>query len=113
MIDFDTLNDVTGQESGLVIYSDGGIILGNWSESRGYGVPVVSPFGGMMNSGEIHRAEDRGEVNIKTYLAQLDTYVLRDDNNDMPDIADEDTAELWEVDATGGPLIALAPVGWN
>lgn len=110
---YDTLRDVTGQESGLVVYPGGGLIIGNWSESRGYGVPVVSPFGGMMNYGNITSVKAQGKVNIKEYLASLDWHMVWDDNNDMPSITDGDMAELWTVAATGGPLRVLAPEGWN
>ena len=109
---YDTLWDVTGQESGLVIYPDGGLIIGNWSKSRGYGVPIVSPFGGMMNYGIITRAKSQGEVNIKDYLADIDWYMVWDDNDILPSVADDDVAELWTVDATGGPLFVLAPEDW-
>lgn len=44
-----TLEDITGQESGIVVYSDSGVIVANWSsQCPSGGIPKLSPFGGII-----------------------------------------------------------------
>lgn len=42
MTDFDTLFDATNNESGIIIFPNNDVIIGNWTYS-GYGVPRLSP----------------------------------------------------------------------
>lgn len=44
MTDFDTLFDATNNESGIIIFPNNDVIIGNWTYS-GHGVPRLSPFG--------------------------------------------------------------------
>ena len=74
MTDFDTLFDATNNESGIIIFPNNDVIIGNWTYS-GHGVPRLSPFGDtLVSTGTIDKAEDKGLVNIKDYLTGLDGF---------------------------------------
>lgn len=74
MTDFDTLFDATNNESGIIIFPNNDVIIGNWTYS-GHGVPRLSPFGdALVSTGTIDKAEDKGLVNIKDYLTGVDGF---------------------------------------
>lgn len=114
MTDFDTLFDATNNESGIIIFPNNDVIIGNWTYS-GHGVPRLSPFGdALVSTGAIDKAEDKGLINIKAYLAGLDGFtIVYDRNNDYPQIGDNDMARLWEIVNNDKTLRVLAPVDWN
>ena len=87
MTDFDTLFDATNNESGIIIFPNNDVIIGNWTYS-GHGVPRLSPFGDtLVSTGTIDKAEDKGLVNIKDYLTGLDGFdIVYDRNDDYPQI---------------------------
>lgn len=73
MTDFDTLFDATNNESGIIIFPNNDVIIGNWTYS-GHGVPRLSPFGDtLVSTGTIDKAEDKGLINIR--LISLDWMV--------------------------------------
>ena len=98
MTDFDTLFDATNNESGIIIFPNNDVIIGNWTYS-GHGVPRLSPFGDtLVSTGTIDKAEDKGLVNIKDYLTGLDGFdIVYDRNDDYPQIKADDMARLWEI----------------
>ena len=75
---FETLQDLTGHESGIVLYADqdGSITTGiiqNWSSEKG--IPRISPLGTMMSwPGEIEVVEKKqiGKKEISDLLNDLD-----------------------------------------
>lgn len=67
MTDFDTLFDATNNESGIIIFPNNDVIIGNWTYS-GHGVPRLSPFGDtLVSTGTIDKAENKGLVNIESF----------------------------------------------
>lgn len=114
MTDFDTLFDATNNESGIIIFPNNDVIIGNWTYS-GHGVPRLSPFGDtLVSTGTIDKAEDKGLVNIKDYLTGLDGFdIVYDRNDDYPQIKADDMARLWEIVNNDETLRVFAPVDWN
>ena len=85
MTDFDTLFDATNNESGIIIFPNNDVIIGNWTYS-GHGVPRLSPFGDtLVSTGTIDKAQ----------------------------IKADDMARLWEIVNNDETLRVLAPVDWN
>lgn len=108
------LHDVTGQESGVVIYPDGNAIICNWLV--GSGVPIVDPLGiGLIQQGPITAAEYAGTTDTARWFADHpDTTIQYDANNDWPDLHQAGlTAYLWTVTANGQTVTVLAPQDWN
>ena len=103
---FETLQDLTGHESGVVLYADknGDITTGiiqNWSSEKG--IPRISPLGTMMSwPGEIEVVEKKqiGKKEISDLLNNLDellNYAAESDEVFEEALAKETAATLYEL----------------
>jgi len=107
----DDLMELTGQESGIVIYNAEETIICNWSSISGY--PRIDPFGiALLGLGE-DIPEVTGEnitgKEIKDILEG--TTLLWDVNDDMQAIADD--PDLSGILYTlPGDIQVIAPDGW-
>jgi hypothetical protein len=135
------LQEITGQESGIVVYEDA-VIVANWS-SYETGLPVISPFGTVMEWPE----EQPLEVSEEYYVDDIRTVlpgtlveqdgeitadgmdILADDHGDIPALwgyeLDHPTAAPLNTDSNGNFIptpgmvyrindaIVVVPDGWN
>lgn len=105
------LQDVTGQESGVVVH-DGTAIVCNWS--HGEGVPTLFVGIAPLNYGSIDSAEHEGVEDTAQWLADHDVdspaYDANDDWTDLttPGLA----ADIWKVSANGVEVTVIAPKDW-
>jgi hypothetical protein len=107
----ESLWQLTGQESGIVIYAGEGIIC-NWSPNDG--LPRIGPFGGLldwpMDPDTMLAAEEAlTEEELSALVSDLD--IIYDENGDAPQcIAKEFSARKYTLsDGT----IVIAPNDWN
>jgi hypothetical protein len=138
-----TLFEITGQESGIVVYGDV-VIIANWV-SYTIGLPVISPLGTVMEWPEEQPLKVVKEYNVddirdvlpgtlvvteedgETILEYEGMEVLEDLNGDIPalwgyDIGEGafvDTDENGNLVPTSGKVyhinnaVIIAPIGWN
>lgn len=102
------LMEITGQESGIVVYSNGNSIICNWSGKTG--LPYVSPIG----TGLIF-LEVEGEVAEKKHADDISPYVreiLYDRNGDAERLA-ETPGNLYTIKTAEDIVVVIAPEGWN
>lgn len=101
-----TLHELTGQESGVVIYDNGNTIICNWQSLEGLPY-IVDHFGWLMDmENEIISVEfTKKTKNSSKYLRE----VIYDRNGDAQCLKNH-PATIWKlIDGT----IILAPEGWN
>ena len=117
---FESLYDLTGQESGLVVYADSGeAIFCNWAQV-GAGFPRLSPMGDSVLSlgGAVYAFSAEG-VAIADLGAELDTVpglrVIYDRNGDAANLAGLGAVRFLVASAADGAVVAAvyAPDGWN
>ncbi|MBO4697071.1 MAG: hypothetical protein J5643_07335 [Lachnospiraceae bacterium] len=111
-----TLHDLTGQESGIVIYSNGDTIVCNWSNvcpdenelpKLFYGEPIGWDAGAIIPI-EDYRVDDWvGEARRFKILRGIT--VLYDANGDLI-CPDEGSAHIYRLD---DETIIIAPEDWN
>lgn len=97
-----TLQDITRQESGIMIEPE---------PYDGYSLSVTNWATGYAN---IVEARNEGRVNILRYTGDLGYPVTVDDDNDtLSEVGERDTAEYWTVrNENGYEYTVLAPLGW-
>lgn len=135
--DIDTLMDLTGQESGILIYGENGVIVTNWCNYDKNRMPLLSPFGVLMpwpeEEGVFHGAQRRFAQDIRTEIpgsvwltdetkddgtriADTDLDIVSDENNDIIRLfLDDLTADDYEgyiYTLRDGRKI-IAPSTWN
>lgn len=104
-----TLMRITGQESGLVIYEGGDVIICNWSV--GTGLPYVGPFGEIISAGGNLTAAESGRVENISDVVNPDN-IIYDRNGDADNLNIGGT--LYSVVSDDGtPVVVIAPDGWN
>ena len=102
------LMDITGQESGIVVYSNGNSIICNWAGKTG--LPYVSPIG----TGLIF-LEVEGDVIEKKHVDDISPYVreiLYDRNGDAEGLA-ATPGNLYTIKTAEDIVVIIAPEGWN
>lgn len=111
----DTLQDLTGQESGIIIYDSGETIVCNWSALDAHELPKL--FSGLCligwESGEdifenvtVQHVDDFGN-----YLASRDDLdLIYDENGDMNNESVRCAADIYTLN--DGTVI-IAPTMWN
>jgi hypothetical protein len=105
------LLEVTGQESGLVLYEDGELIICNWQSIDG--LPRLDPMGfGLLGLGEelITDAEPEQIADIGAWLNNID-YDLIYDRNDELSTLDGQSGRLFYLEDYD--VCVIAPDGWN
>jgi hypothetical protein len=103
------LLEVTGQESGLVLYEDGDTIICNWQSIDG--LPRVDPMGfGVLGLGEELTADAEPEqiADIGAWLKNIDYDLIYDRNDDLSTL-DGQSGKLFRI----GDVRVIAPDGWN
>jgi hypothetical protein len=101
-----TLQELTGQESGIVIYCGAGgtpeAIVCNWSNVQGY--PRIDPCGlTVIGFGEeIPEVEGENTSNIPVLLS--DVHIVYANGEDMPQ-----SGTKYRID----DILIIAPEGWN
>lgn len=114
-----TLQELTGQESGIVIYGNGEIIVCNWSSFGENELPKI--FAGICVNGWPDEDEifDNAESNETDDFRPILTgkEVIWDENGDLASIAngtyywkDDFRATIWTL--TDGTVIVCPPL-WN
>jgi hypothetical protein len=132
------LNELTSQESGIVVYGEGGVIVTNWAELGDDALPALDPTGNFilgwphddLDVESSHEVEDvREELPGTVWVKDIDEGTL---DTDMDIIYDKfgDLPALWGFDTgcgaevVGGPTPGvvyvlsdgtkvIAPDGWN
>jgi len=113
---FDNLHDLTGQESGVVVYDNNGrdeIIICNWTACDG--LPRVDPLGiCVMGLGEaLYLVGQRPIDDLGSLVDTKD--VIYDRNNDAPGL-NGTRAHLFHIATSeDGDIVATvyAPEGWH
>lgn len=117
-----TLNELTGNESGIVIYAGDGsekeIIVCNWMSAEPNTLPALSPIGTdllYLNCTDLAAAEKS-----TMSLAEVETLlengiVIWDANNDLPlskDKEDYENTKFYAYSVNDGEIIIIAPDNW-
>lgn len=104
--DMTSLYGITRQESGIVLYPDGDMIITNWVDIQGmprlFGASIVGMGEALNVEGEPEQIED-----IATWLQDKDHSVLYDRNNDYSDLSEE-PGKLYRVN----DAYVIAPDNW-
>lgn len=132
-----TLQELTGHESGIILYGGSSIAVCNWSGCDDDQIPMLSPFGGAMlnwpaGDGAFEDAEEEETSDIRAFLPGsmwletnedgddlygTDMDILYDENGDIPrlfddpTITDEDLCGVVYTLKDGRKIIA--PDNWN
>ena len=113
-----TLQELTGQESGIVIYDNGEMIICNWCQFGDYELPKVFSGISVMGWDEGEDIFDGAkEEYVPDYRYLLDGKdLIWDQCDDIKHIADPDTDPAWFranlYTLTDGTII-IAPKMWN
>jgi len=115
MYKFSSLEEITNQSSGLVLYENNEMLIVNWSSI--VGLPRLAPGGfAVLGLGEMLQIVDIHEVdNIGIFLEQLkgNINILYDVNNNISDLH-EYSGKLYQVRTdSNNDVIIIAPEGWN
>ena len=116
-----TLNELTGQESGIVIYAGDGsakeIIVCNWMSAEPDTLPALSPFGTDLLF--LNRADLAAAEKSTMSLAEVETLlengiIIWDANNDLPlSKEDYENATFYAYSVKDGEIIIIAPDNWG
>lgn len=101
-----SLEEITGQESGIVLYDDGSMLICNWA---GGGLPKVSPLGGLIGLGDDLEPEGDPE-----HIPDIGAWLDGRDHDLMYD-ANDDYDSLWGTSGTlyrVSGVTVIAPDGW-
>ena len=108
---FSDLKEVTGQESGIVLYANGDAIIANWSSCNG--LPRVFA-GGLIGMGEEITVTDQGEESGVSQYSPDDWNIVYDENGDYPEAVNAVRRFRWyKVEANGEEATVIAPIDWN
>lgn len=110
IITYDNLQDMTAQESGIVIYDNDTVIICNWAGSD-KGIPILSPLGQ-----PIKWNFDEWEITTTKYLDAIIDYLdgmelIYDKNDDIENLAQERTGGILYI--LSNKIQIIAPDGWN
>lgn len=116
-----TLNELTGQESGIVIYAGDGsakeIIVCNWMSAEPDTLPALSPFGTDLLF--LNRADLAAAEKSTMSLAEVETLlengiIIWDANDDLPlSKEDYENATFYAYSVKDGEIIIIAPDNWG
>lgn len=116
-----SLNELTGQESGIVIYAGDGsakeIIVCNWMSAEPDTLPALSPFGTDLLF--LNRADLAAAEKSTMSLAEVETLlengiIIWDANNDLPlSKEDYENATFYAYSVKDGEIIIIAPDNWG
>lgn len=102
------LRDITGQESGIIVYKDGTAIVANWGAEEG--LPKIAYDGALVYTPtEAKQTNFRDTINISQWMDISTLVVIHDANNDLP--LDKDTYGTITTLTDG--TVVLAPDQWN
>lgn len=102
------LRDITGQESGIIVYKDGTAIVANWGAEEG--LPKIAYDGALIYMPtEAKQTNFRDTINISQWIDMSTLVVIHDANNDLP--LDKDTYGTITTLTDG--TVVLAPDQWN
>lgn len=108
---YNDLFELTGQESGVLVFGGGGTIICNWGGwQSGNGIPRVF-CGGLVYDRKPFSAERVGDVE-RIELPEP-SEVIYDENGDAPDLG-KYAATVYEIETENGDRVTVyAPDGWN
>jgi len=103
------LMEITGQESGIVVYSNGNSIICNWSHD--VGLPHISPLGTALlfidAEGEV--VSSKQVDNIAPYVGEI----IFDSDGSAASIKGTQGTIYRLKTSIDDELIVIAPMGWN
>lgn len=105
---YHTLLDITGQESGLILYNNGDLIICNWSGERG--LPRLTPWGvGVLGLDDTLTLDDvpRRINNIGRWIKQRKHQCIYDVTNDYLTLSGQ-PGTLYKVNG----VYVIAPDDW-
>lgn len=135
-----TLRDLTGQESGIIVYAGGEVAVLNWGDIGDNCLPALGPFGTMLSwpedgddmgdvfdgadmrhvddiTGEIDGSiwidddeEDDADGNI---ILGTDLDIICDDNDDLPQVFLAENPVSGNVYTLRNGTKVIAPDDWN
>ena len=126
MADIKTLNELTGQESGIVVYGNKNVLCCNWRGMDNYELPVLSPIGGLMgwrydrslfDGVESRRVDDirtelPGTVWCEDGVAETDMDILWDYFYEISKLFIDDLKVSGTVYEIGDICTVIAPDEW-
>jgi hypothetical protein len=104
------LLEITGQESGLVLYEGGELMICNWQSING--LPRVDPMGfGLLGLGEeLYTDEEPAQIeDIGAWLNDVDYDLIYDRNNELSTL-DGQSGRLF---CLNDDVCVIAPDDWN
>lgn len=108
---FSDLRDITGQESGIILYKNGNAIIANWASFSG--LPRVFA-GGLIDTKAGIALDDLGDGNDISQYAPESWNVIYDENGDYPTAVNAIKRFRWyQVASDGEEATVIAPLDWN
>ena len=116
-----SLNELTGQESGIVIYAGDGsakeIIVCNWMSAEPDTLPALSPFGNdllFLNRAYLAAAEKSTMSFAEVETLLENGIIIWDANNDLPLFKEDyESAKFYAYSVKDGEIIIIAPDNWG
>lgn len=108
---FSDLRDLTGQESGIILYENGNAIIANWASFSG--LPRAFA-GGLIDTEAGTALGEMGYGNDISQYAPENWNVVYDENGDYPEAVNAIKRFFWcQVASDGEEATVIAPLGWN
>ena len=113
-----TLIELTGQESGIIIFENGDIIVANWRSAIDDYIPMLSPFGDdLINFPVVIGTIEAAESTAREVDDVRDEFVegrkiLYDYNDDIQTLVESDEPTSGIVYTIGNGVKVIAPDGW-
>ncbi len=113
-----TLYELTGQESGILVFECSNIIVAHWMSANDDSIPMLSPFGNDLinfpvKEGTIEAARGTAQEINDVRDEFVDGTVLYDYNNDVQTLVESDEPTGGVVYTLGNGVKVIAPDGWN
>ena len=109
------LMDVTGQESGIIVYANGDTVICNWA-SEGAGLPRLFANLFLLALPEDGEIVESGETSELSTLEPERWNIIHDVNNDAPRLAETSSSWRWWRIALDGEddadVLVIAPNDW-
>ena len=108
---FSDLRDITGQESGIILYKNGNAIIANWASFSG--LPRAFA-GGLIDTKAGTALGEMGDGNDISQYAPEKWNVVYDENGDYPTAVNAIKRFRWyQVASDGEEATVIAPIDWN
>lgn len=101
------LMDITGQESGIVVYPEGDTIVANWGDHEG--LPSVFMDGLVFMPAELTVVDSMTDVDLSVWLAGRSLSFQYDRNGDLP-LPAGTTGDMFVLE---GGVTVMAPKEWH